>query len=348
MPTYTYDQFEQALAQSGYTFSAADLALAKEYPDAGMAILQYKKDWFLATTPEEKQAANDGANGVRSNYGNYTGGADGAQYYLQDPTPSNYDMEEYINPYKDQLNAALEDLTNRDPYSSQYDDRINTAFDNLTNRDPYSSQYEGQINDILSGNYDISSNPMYQSYAKANAREAQRSAQDALGSAVALTGGMPSSYATTAASQAADYYNSQTADAVPGILANTLSQLQTQDNTDYQRYLDQIGLTRDDISMMQSLDDTDYQRYLDEIGLSRDDVNTLLSVTSEDYNRFSTGQQMAYQQWLDNLEYKANRDDVAKTHRYNAQDSELNGLLNLYSLTEDEAALKKLRQILGL
>lgn len=76
---FTYDEFQRELTNSGLgsEFSAADLKLAQQNPDAGMSILKYKRDYHNATTPEQRALANLGAEGIRSSYGNYTGGGAG-------------------------------------------------------------------------------------------------------------------------------------------------------------------------------------------------------------------------------------------------------------------------------
>lgn len=81
---FTYDEFQRELTNSGLgsEFSSADLKLAQQNPDAGMSILKYKRDYHNATTPEQRALANLGAEGIRSSYGNYTGGGAGSQFYL--------------------------------------------------------------------------------------------------------------------------------------------------------------------------------------------------------------------------------------------------------------------------
>lgn len=78
--------------------------------------------------------------------------------------------------------------------------------------------------------YDMESDPIYQAYAKQHAREGQRATQEAMAQAAALTGGMPSTAAVTAATQAGDYYAAQMADKVPELEQNA-----------YARYLDRVS-----------------------------------------------------------------------------------------------------------
>lgn len=78
---YTYEDFENELQESGLSgqFSSADLELAKNDPDAGMGILNAKKDYASATSDEERELANSAAESIRGNSG-YSGGRDGSGY----------------------------------------------------------------------------------------------------------------------------------------------------------------------------------------------------------------------------------------------------------------------------
>ena len=60
---FTYEDFDKAAREAGLfdRFSAADLKLARSNPDAGMSILNYKKDYMNATTDEARALANQGA-----------------------------------------------------------------------------------------------------------------------------------------------------------------------------------------------------------------------------------------------------------------------------------------------
>lgn len=79
--------------------------------------------------------------------------------------------------------------------------------------------------------YDASQDPSYSALKKSYLREGERAREDTMAQASAMTGGVPSSYAVTAASQAGDYYNTQLADAIPTLEQNA-----------YQRYLNEYNL----------------------------------------------------------------------------------------------------------
>lgn len=197
--TYSYDDFLKAAQENswgeGNGFSSADWRLAQQNPDAGMSILNAKRDYINATTSEQRAEANKRAEAIRSAYGGYTGGTDGAGYYLNQPSPQ---------------------------------------------------QFSYQQAPTLS--YDPDTDPVTQAYMKRYAREGNRATQNALGSAAAMTGGIPSSYAVAAASQAGDYYAAQAADKIPELYqqaynryVNDLNQWNTDRNFAYGQYLDEIN-----------------------------------------------------------------------------------------------------------
>lgn len=96
--------------------------------------------------------------------------------------------------------------------------------------------------------YDLESDPVWQAYKKQYIREGQRATQDALGTTAASTGGIPSSYATAAATQAGDYYAAQMTDKVPELYQqaynrylNELSQWNADRSFGYGQYIDELN-----------------------------------------------------------------------------------------------------------
>lgn len=200
-PNYTYEQFEEAARKAGLlgSFSQEDLNLARQHPDAGMSILSSKKDWMEATTPEGQALANAAANNIRSSYGGYTANDSGRGYYADALL-------------KRQINGQLETMGQQKPFEYGNTAQYQAALKALTERKPFS--------------YDAQTDPVYAAYKKEYLREGQRATANALAQASAATGGRPSSYAATAASQAGDYYASQLSDKIPELYQQA-----------YQRYL---------------------------------------------------------------------------------------------------------------
>lgn len=279
MPTFTYDQFQKAAQDSGLMgeFSPADLSLAQRNPDAGMSLLKYKQDYHAATTDEARALANLGAEGIRSSYGNYTGGDNGGSFYLDRLSPSSFDggrEPTYENQYagdiadlwEQQKNYGSYDYGEAAPvYNNRYDDTIQDLIQGILNREDFS--------------YDPATDPLYQNYRKQYTREGQRATADTLGAAAAASGGIPSSYATTAAAQAGNYYAAQMTDKIP-----ELYQLA------YNQYLNDYNMQLSDLGVVQGAEQSDYDKYLNEL------------------NQFNTDRAFDYNAWLD--EYNMTKDQL--------------------------------------
>ena len=295
MPNFTYDQFRQEAERSGLLgeFSAADLQLAQRNPNAGMSLLNYKRDWHNATTDAERNLANLGAEGIRTSYGNYTGGGDGSSFYQEWMSPNMFEYAsapEYTSQYNGQMGDLLDQMINygqftygeAPEYTSRYDDTIQDLIGQILNNPDFSWSAE--------------TDPLYGEYRKQYIREGQRATEDALGAAAAASGGLPSSYAQTAAGQAANYYNAQLTDMIP-----QLYQLA------YDRYLNDYQMLLSDLGVVQGAEANDYNMYL------------------TDLQQYNTDRNFDYGAWLDrynmlsnNLSQSAALDDLA-FNRYLAE-----------------------------
>ena len=198
--SFSYNDFLNKYNSSGIGFSDADMALAKQNPNAGMGLIDAKVRYKNATTAEDRAKYNQQAEQIRSLYGGYTGGTDGWGY---SPTSSPNDFG-------------------------------TDSFGFNTPKPEFS--------------YDLESDPVYSAYKKQYNREGQRATQNAIGEAAAATGGIPSSYATAAATQAGDYYASQLSDKVPELYQdaynrylNDLSQWNTDRSFAYGQYIDELN-----------------------------------------------------------------------------------------------------------
>ena len=177
----SYDDLLRDIQSNGQKWSAADLALAKENPDAGRSIYTQKEGCSAATTDEERLAYNQAANMVREKYGGYSGGKNGGGFTLSDKyAPATPDYVKQNEKYSAQIDKLFGELKNRGAFT-----------------------------------YNPSSDPSYQAYSEKYRNLGRKSAADALGSAAAMTGGQLNSYALTAAQQAQDSYNSQMSDVIP-------------------------------------------------------------------------------------------------------------------------------------
>lgn len=184
-------------------------------------------------------------------------------------------------------------------------------------RPAYTSPYGEQIDALLSGilnregfSYDVDSDPLYQQYRAQYTREGDRAMRDAMGQAAAMTGGYGSSYATTAATQANDYYMSQLNDRIPELeqlayakyvqegqdLLSQLAALQGAEQAAYGRYRDQVGDYESDRSF-------DYGLWAD--ALSQENWQT-----SFDYQKAQDA--LSQENWQKTFDYQQAQDALAQ------------------------------------
>lgn len=166
---------------------------------------------------------------------------------------------------------------NAPEYVGQWDSIIQGLTDQILNREPFSYNYEEDPNYIaLKGMY---------------TREGDRAMQDAIGSVAARTGGMASSYASSAASQANNYFMSQLSDKIP-----ELQQIA------YEAYMAGVDGKREDLSMLMGLDSRDYNRYLDSLSQWNTDRNFNYGVYRDQVNDQRYEDETAYSREQDEWE----------------------------------------------
>lgn len=288
MATYTFDDFKKKLAENNLYFSDADMKLAERNPDAGMSLINYKLDYNNATTDELRALANKGAESVRSNYGGYSGGVDGSNYYLTEPSPSSFyypEMDSYQNNWSQQIKDNFDKLNNYGSfeygasapvYNDSYASERQDILDQLINPDPFE--------------YDYKNDDVYKAYAKQYAREGQRATQNTLAAASAQSGGLASSYALTAANQAGNYYASQLSDKIPELYENA-----------YNRYLNEYKQKYNALAAVQGESQSEYDKYLNQLNQYNNDRNFAYQQYSDDYNRLMNNLQTASA--LEQLDY---------------------------------------------
>ena len=245
-----------ALDSSGNNY--AGLSGMDELSQAALEAAQ--SSWQSANKAGDQEgmdAAHQQAESIRSKYG-YSGGADGSQYL---PTGSG-------------TKQAAFSYESAPSYTSRYQNQIDELTSAILNREAFS--------------YDPETDPLYDQYKEQYTREGQRAMQDALGEVSARTGGLASSYATTAAAQANHYYMAQLADKIP-----ELYQLA------YSMYMDEGDRLRSDLAMLQGMESGDYGRYQDRLGQYNTDRSFAYGL-----NRDQVADQRYAQEW----NYQVGRD----------------------------------------
>lgn len=123
--------------------------------------------------------------------------------------------------------------------------------------------------------YNPDTDPVWQAYQKQYRREGQRAMEDTLGRVAGMTGGMPSSYAVTAASQAGNHYASQLSDKLPQLYQDAY-------NRYLQEYQRQLGLS----DAYAQFDNTEYARWLNGQQQNLDLANAYNQYGLQDYEKY--------------------------------------------------------------
>lgn len=255
-----------------------DLTLINDLGDLDL-IRQYTEAYNKAYAEGDKagqQAAHDAAEKIRAKY-DYSGGVDGSEYIK---------LGTGASPAK--ADTSWLDKLGDSNYNYDQSGQISAKLDALLNRTPFS--------------YDAASDPLYQQYRKQYTREADRSAEDVLGKAAVMTGGMPSTAAVAASQQASDYQMSQMTDKIP-----ELQQLA------YSMYQNGLNADRADLNTLIGLEDNNYNRWLA-------DRNYLYQLARDQVGDQQTADALAYQKQQDklNYDYQKERDSIEDA-RYNAE-----------------------------
>lgn len=212
-----------------------------------------------------------------------------------------------------------------------YMDAVNQGFsyDKRPDYDMYyGSQYDSMINDLTNRqafSYDPNTDPVYQAYKKQYAREGQRATQDTMASAAGMTGGVPSSYAVSAAQQAGNYYASQMSDKLPELY-----------NQAYNRYLQEY---QNQISALSAVNNAerlrhdvwlgnidnywkgvgmDYDIHRDAVNDAYNALNAERNISNDAYgryidelNQYNTDNKFGYGQTIDQMNYEQGNENTA-------------------------------------
>jgi hypothetical protein len=160
-------------------------------------------------------------------------------------------------------------------YNSQYSSQIDSLLNSILNREEFS--------------YDYTTDPTYHAYADKYKRLGDRAREDTLGDVAGLTGGLPSSWAVTAASQAQNDYNQQLSDVIPTLY-----------DAAYNRYVNEYNMDANDLGLVLDVDNTYYDRY-------RDTVDDTKWQTEFDYTK--DRDKVADDQWQQSFDWNKTVDE---------------------------------------
>lgn len=222
-----------------------------------------------------KKASETAAKGVRQTQAGETGTSRSSSSQQE---TSSQQAQASTPQLMGQMRSSYRYTAPKPTYTSPYSDQIDSLLSSILNRDDFS--------------YDVDSDPLYQQYRAQYEREGDRAMRDTLGQAAALTGGYGSSYATTAASQANDYYMSQLNDRVP-----ELYQLA------YQQWLNDLNDQYSQLSALQQAENQAYSRYRDQVGDYEAD-------RAFDYGLW--GDALSQENWQKQFDYQQAQDALAQ------------------------------------
>lgn len=297
---YTYNDFLKKATDNGTlsSFTAEELSLAKAFPEYGISAASLKQGENTATTSAQRALASEAAAQLKASYNGFVGSKDQEIEDVLDQIGSfpdfSWDQEApvYDNKYEEEQNSILNQI-------GQYPD-FSWDQEAPTYTNPYEQLQQELLDKVLNREdftWSKDTDPVFWEYQKQYLREGERATANALAQAAAASGGQTSSYAATAAAQAGNYYAAQLSDKIPELY-----------NEAYQRYLSEYEMMADDLGLVNSQQQLDYQEYLDQLGQYNQDKEFAYQQYLDDYNKLLSyldavnGQeQMDYQEYLDKL-----------------------------------------------
>ena len=184
----------------------------------------------------------------------------------------------------------------RPSYENQYAEQQQALLDAIINRPDFSWSKEDD--------------PQWSSYKKSYLREGDRATANALGQAAAASGGRPSTAAVTAATQAGDYYAAQLNDIIPTLYQQA-----------YDRYLNEYNMSLQDLNAVNTQEQLDYAKYLDQLGQFNTDRNFAFNQYLSDFDILQN--QLASLQGQDSVDYNRWMDKVGLYEQKQAEETDL-------------------------
>lgn len=184
--------------------------------------------------------------------------------------------------------------------------------------DAYNSAYADTITELVGKvsngekfNYNPLTDQAYQAYASQYNRLGNEARQNTLNDVAINTGGLASSYASTAASQAQNVYNQALTDKIPELEALA-----------YEKYSNDRNYNLNALSSLQALEDSSYSKYADNRDYQRGKYEYDQNF---DFNQYTDERNFAYQQDRDKVsdsQFDKTYDLDVKNYKLNKQQQE--------------------------
>ena len=183
--------------------------------------------------------------------------------------------------------------------------KLNVAVGQKYEAPAYEDKYGSQVDSLLSSmqnrgafSYNPETDPAYQAYRTQYLREGQRATKNTMATAAAATGGIPSSYAVSAAAQAGNNYSAQLTDKIPELYQQA-----------YNRYLQEFQNQAQMTQLYQNQQAQDYNRYSQDRSFgyqaNQDWLNNMMQNQQNVYNMKYNDRAFNYQQkqdWINNMQ----------------------------------------------
>lgn len=238
---YTYQDFETAANSAGLMdqFSRDDLNIAQKNPEFGLSMVKLYQDAGRAATTEQKLLAQEAQNQLRKVYGGI-------------PAAS----AETAGAQTTQGTAAVPGTVTTPGSTGSFTFGQQGKLDDLVNKVVQGSSFAYDPNNASAA-----------AVRKQYLRQAERAREDTLAKAGAMSGGVASSYAVSAAQQAGDAHLAQLADKEMDL-----------ENMAYSRYLQDYQKQLQDLNVLTSQRDFDYTAYLNQVKKDREDLQTAMNL----------------------------------------------------------------------
>lgn len=268
---YTYNDFLKAASGSNMMerFDQNDLEITKSNPEYGLSLLRLMKDRDGAVSTEARLLTEEAISQLKSNYA-LPGSSRAVSAMKADltlPSLLTADTEAGSGTTKENLPTITEPVTTSstveaaqssaaaNTQQSSAEATAETAVSDIGFSYDNESDYQRLLRNITNPtkfSYDPESDPAWSAYRKSYLLEGDRATQNALARAAAATGGIPSTYALTAAQQAGASYGEQLSAIIPTLEQNA-----------YDRYLNDLNQKLTALQALET-DRTDaYSKYMD-------------------------------------------------------------------------------------
>lgn len=187
----------------------------------------------------------------------------------------------------------------------------------------YKRKYDSDIDKILKElsrvkkfSYNPLEDELYEYYKKEYNREGELAMEDILGEIATNTGGVASSYATSAASQSRNYYSEKLTDKIPELYVSA-----------YERYLDEIGIKEKNLKALLDIRDKDYDIYKDSLDNYNKDREFEYGkfLDEQDYEKYlreeeRKDEEAEYKKLIDDREYEKYLSETARKDAENEEE----------------------------